>query len=181
MTKVYFCLILLLSFTLAACGDEDTTTNTVETESNTEAITDTGTGADTVTSNEQTNKENISWENQIALLVSDDGSPSDKYKKLESYLVNYESAPSEVEQFKNDTIADYEAKRYLADLENEEYMLSMLLKTHIVEQNNQGAPLGDFASAMHQNLKNAYFGEANINSESVIANEEQMNKALSEM
>lgn len=96
-------------------------------------------------------------------------------------MANYNASAEEVEQFKTELISDYESNRYLADPENDEYMLSFLLKTYVVAQNNEGTPLGDFASVMHENLRITYLGEEDKESDTVKANEVKMDESLGQI
>ncbi|SOC44088.1 hypothetical protein [Ureibacillus acetophenoni] len=186
MNKILLSTALLSIFCLAACGGKeefDVTKNDVSSETNTDVKTNSetkkATGNETETGTNQTgdnNQEGVTWENEVGLIVSSEGNTSDKFSKLEEFMANYNASDEEIEQFKNDIISDYESKRYLGDTENDQYMLSMILKTYIIEQSNGGTPLGDFASIMHENLKLTYLGEEDKESETVKANEAQMDE-----
>lgn len=186
MRRLMLFTALLFVFALAACGGKeefDVTKNDVSSETNTDVETNSetkkATGNETETGTNQTgnnNQEGVNWENEVGLIVSSEGNASDKFYKLEDFMANYKTTDDEKEQFKNDIISDYESKRYLGDTENDQYMLSMLLKSYIISQNNEGAPLGDFATIMHENLKLTYLGEENKESETIKANEAQMDE-----
>ncbi|KGR78078.1 hypothetical protein [Ureibacillus manganicus] len=187
MKKLLFSTAFLFIFGLAGCGgndDTNTTTNDVETETNTNVGTNTDSKTGGSTDGETTSETSqgaVSWQNEIGLIVSSEGTASEKISKVESFMENYEVSPEEVEQFKNDIISDYESTRYLGDPQNHEYMLAMLLKTYVIEKNNEGTPLGNFASYMHENIKVTYRGEEDKESDTVKANEAQMNEALSQI
>lgn len=77
---------LLSAFVLAACGGKeefDVTKNDVSSETNndvqTTSETEKATGNQTETGTNQTDEsqEGISWENEVALIVSSEGGPSD--------------------------------------------------------------------------------------------------------
>ena len=184
-----FGIIIVISFALAACGgnEKPKPSEEAETKTNTEMLTDPEKEKikeeekDTDKKKKDKKEEDGSWENQIERIASSEGSPSDKLSELESFMFHYKASSKEVEQFKDDIISEYEEKRYLADLKNNKYMLTMIFKTYVVEQNKQGTPLGDFAFDMHQNLKYTYRGIDKENSESVKTNEEKMNKALDQI
>ena len=186
MRKLMLATALLIVFVLAACGGKeefDVTKEDISTETNTDIETNSetkkATGNETETGTNQTgnnNQEGVNWENEVGLIVSSEGKESDKFSKLEDFMANYKASDDELEQFKNDIISDYESKRYLGDTENDQYMLSMLLKSFIISQNNEGTPLGDFATIMHENLKITYLGEEDKESETVKANEAQMDE-----
>ncbi|HWL26021.1 MAG TPA: hypothetical protein VNR38_20095 [Ureibacillus sp.] len=174
--------LVLFTLGLAACGgeSENTNTNDASKESKTEIGPDTGSDVNKTDKTDE-NGDVVSWQNEIGVLVSNNKPAKEKYTELEAFLENYEVPADEVEQFKDDLISDYESKRYLGNVEEHQYMLSMLLKTHIIEQNNPGTPLGEFASLMHQNLKSTYFGEEDADSDAVKANESKMDEELGQI
>ena len=184
-----FGIIIVISFALFACGgnEKPKPSEETDTKTNTEMLTDPEKEKikeeEKATDKKKKDKKEKdgSWENQIERIASSEGSPSDKLSELESFMIHYKASSKEVEQFKDDIISEYEEKRYLADLKNNKYMLTMIFKTYVVEQNEQGTPLGDFAFNMHQNLKYTYRGIDKANSESVKTNEERMNKALDQI
>ena len=66
------------------------------------------------------------------------------------------------------------------NLKDEVYTLSNLFKSVVVERNT-AEPMKSFAFDFYQNTKYNYRGAENKTSEFTLSNEEQMNKALTEM
>lgn len=91
-----------------------------------------------------------------------------------------EVSKKELNKFQKDIISDYKSGSYLSELDNHERMLSNMFKAVQVEKQTSGA-IKNFAFDYYQNLKYAYRGVDLPGSEPVLANETQMNKALSEM
>lgn len=120
------------------------------------------------------------WQEEISKLAENSDGPSDKFRALEQFLINNDVTKSEVEEFTSYIINDYKSGNYLGDINNHERMLTNILKSYYVEQNSEGA-LKDFAFDYFQNMKYTYRGVDAVDSESVKANERQMDKALAEI
>lgn len=125
-------------------------------------------------------KEKITWTDKIKEIILKGGTETEKFEATMVLANDYTTNQDEVEQFKAELINDFKNGRYLKDITNDEYMLSMIFKTRIVETYYLyvGSPTADFAFDMQQNLKYTYRGVDDVNSEAVKANEEQMKKAL---
>nr|WP_146139668.1 hypothetical protein [Lysinibacillus timonensis] len=180
MKKLLVSSVFVFSLGLAGCGDTEETPATNELQQEVETETDTHAGH-TGSNQPAEGTDDVSWENKIAGIANSEGSASDKFKELETYLLESEVTDEEVERFKVDIVNEYERDTYLADIKNDAYMLDYMFRAYHVEQNNQGTPIGDFAFDMFQNMKNTYRGVDTVESEAVKANEAQMNEALNEI
>ncbi|ATP38826.1 hypothetical protein CSE16_01675 [Solibacillus sp. R5-41] len=174
MKKLIFSAALVLSLGLAGCSEDKK--ETPEPIKEVEKVED-----NTINKEEPPIVENkISWAEQISSLATNEDATSDKFYALEKLMMEYEATAEDVEQFKNDIIDDYNSGTYLSELENHERMLTNIFKSYIVERNSDGT-LKDFAFDYHQNLKYTYRGVDATDSDSVKANEDQMNKSLNEL
>ena len=120
------------------------------------------------------------WKNKIEEIANSSDVVADKYYSIEKYMMDYEADESEVKQFADDIIADYESGSYLSEKDNHERMLTNIFKSYIVERNADGS-MKDFAFDYHQNLKYVYRGVDASDSDEVKSNEGQMDKALVEL
>ncbi|MNC14938.1 hypothetical protein D3C75_627300 [compost metagenome] len=67
---------------------------------------------------------------------------------------------------------------YLLQIDNDEYMLTNIFKSVLVEKHAQNKHLKDFAYNFYQNTKYTYRGVDAVDSDSVISNEEQMTNSF---
>ena len=174
----------------AATSDEETsqTENSSEDEKAESADSEEDTAAEETTAKEEEPKEesnaDMSWEDKINELASNDSSASEKFTDLEKYMMNYEASEDEVKQFEQDIIDSYESGNYLSELENHEMMLTNMFKAGVVEgfyNDDEQLAMDSFAFDYYQNLKYTYRGVDAVDSESVKSNESQMDKALAAM
>lgn len=124
-------------------------------------------------------KEQISWQDAIKNFIADNSTTSERFDELTTYVQDYTNT-SEVDLFANEIISAYEKGEYLSDVTNDDYMMTMIFKSAIVEKFTEDANIKSFAWDFYQNMKYTYRGEA-TDSDDVKANEEQMNKALDKM
>lgn len=94
----------------------------------------------------------------------------------------YSPSPEELMDFESQVVEEYNAGNYLAHTGDAGYMLTNLFKAVVVEgKHADGEPIKDFAFDFYQNTKYTYRGIEAVDSDSVKANEAQMDKALAEM
>ncbi|MDF9845463.1 MULTISPECIES: hypothetical protein [unclassified Paenibacillus] len=123
----------------------------------------------------------INWESAIKQIAQSDTDPTQKADAAEVLAKDYEPAAEELKDFESQIVEEYNAQNYLAHIEDTEYMLINIFKAVVVEKAHEGTPLGDFAFDFYQNTKYTYRGVDAVDSESVKANESQMDKALAEI
>ena len=132
-----------------------------------------------VKSNENTSVSSATWETDIENIISENDTAMDRFYALDQSLVGYELEDGiDIAAFANDIINAYENGEYLSDLTNDDYMLTMIFKSFVVEKFTDDANIKDFAFDFYQNMKYTYRGVDAVDSDAVKANEEQMNKAL---
>ncbi|WP_421663710.1 hypothetical protein [Lysinibacillus telephonicus] len=187
MKKLIFSTALVLSIGLVACGgEEDVGTTEVEAPEVNEAtetpeVTETTAEANEPSQPEVAEEEEIAtWQDAIANIVSSEDAASDKFYALEKYMMNYETNEEEVQQFTKDIISDYQSGTYLDEVDNHERMLTNIFKSFVVSENSDNE-IEDFSFDYHQNLKYVYRGAETADSQSVMANEKQMNDALTKI
>lgn len=128
----------------------------------------------------EADNQNQKWEKSVSEIANNNDAVADKFNELEKYALNIKVDKKELNKFQKDIISDYKSGSYLSELDNHERMLSNMFKAIQVEKQTSG-PIKDFAFDYYQNLKYAYRGVDLPGSEPVLANESQMDKALSKM
>lgn len=123
----------------------------------------------------------INWEGKIKEVASSDKTTTEKFDEISKYARDYKTNNDEVKQFGNEIIKEYKDKNYIKDFSNHEYMLTNIFKSQVVDKNASEKPLKDFAFDFWQNSKYNYRGVENATSSATLANERQMDKALSKM
>ncbi|MBK5506634.1 MULTISPECIES: hypothetical protein [Bacillus] len=123
----------------------------------------------------------INWEGKIKEVASSDKTTTEKFDEISKYARDYKTNNDEVKQFGNEIIKEYKDKKYIKDVSNHEYMLTNIFKSQVVDKNVSEKPLKDFAFDFWQNSKYNYRGVENATSSATLANERQMDKALSKM
>lgn len=118
------------------------------------------------------------WEDDVRMISDSDKTKTEKAAKVEQLVKDTSFTNESIDNFASDTINSFLDKSYLGSTDNDFLMLSRIYKSYAVEQNRMNSVLGDFAFDYYQNVKYVYRGVDDINSESVRANEEQMNKSL---
>lgn len=152
----------LVAFLLTACNKEAEPTPVEKVESSQEEI---------VTK---------AWPDMINELAANGDVATDKYYALEKYMMSYKTNENEVSQFKQNILASYKDKTYLANSENHEQMLNQIFQSYIVEQNTAD-DWNDFAFDYFQNVKYVYKRLDTVDGEAVKANEIQMNHVLPDL
>ncbi|PAQ15033.1 hypothetical protein CD798_08290 [Bacillaceae bacterium SAOS 7] len=181
--------LLSLGLILSACGDEKTDSAepkqevpeekpTSQDETKTQESNSSKTDAST--SKPQETEEN-DWKEKVKGVASSDKTKTEKFDEISLYAMSYTPNESELSEFENYIINEFKAGNYLNDIENDEYMLTNILKAQVIESHYKdanGNPAGEFAFDFLQNTKYTYRGVDTVDSQSVLANEEQMNKSL---
>ncbi|MCM3216713.1 hypothetical protein ABER75_11470 [Niallia taxi] len=180
-------LLLAISMLLVACGSDEVTEKTSTTKeetTKTEKTTDNSTDEKKVEENTETTDENISWEDKVKKIASSDGSETEKHDEVVTYARDYKATDEELKDFESYIIQEYKNQNYLKDVTNNEYMLENIFKAFVIDysyEDSQASPMQDFAFDFLQNTKYNYRGAETADSESTLANEDQMNSALEEM
>lgn len=142
------------------------------------------------TSNENVNnkkeekEKEIFWEEKITEIAKSDNSETEKHDEAVLLSKKYKVSKEELELFQKYIINEYESKVYLKDIKNHEYMLKNIFISNVIEKyydDKLKNPIDNFAFDFYQNTKYIYRGVDDVNSESVIANEQQMDKTLKEI
>ena len=124
----------------------------------------------------------IDWKAEITKIAQSKGTPTEKYDQIRPLVKKYKTNDEEIDQFFGEIKQSFLDKSYLSDITNDEFMLTNIFKSDLIEQNlSEGDPRKDFAYDFYQNSKYTYRGADAVDSEAVKSNEEQMNKALSEI
>lgn len=124
--------------------------------------------------------ESLTWNESIERIIADGGSETEKADAVEMLARDYAPTEDDLATFSDDIINEFKTDQYIMNLKDEVYTLSNLFKSVVVERNTN-EPMKSFAFDFYQNTKYNYRGAENKISESTVSNEEQMNKALTEM
>ncbi|MGC8230868.1 hypothetical protein ACP2W0_17920 [Pseudobacillus badius] len=132
---------------------------------------------------EAVSKEKGNWQSKIQEVAASSKTKTEKLNEVSFYAQGYKASGSERTEFENHIVNEYKTGKYLADIENDEYMLTNLFKARVVDThyNHQGqknTPIALFALDFWQNTKYTYQRILDADSHEVQANEEQMDKAL---
>jgi hypothetical protein len=121
----------------------------------------------------------LTWQDNVKEIANSDSSPTEKYDAVVLYSREYLPTDEEIEEFEKHIITEYQSKNYLADITNAEYMLSNVFRANVIQKfYDESAPINKFAFDFEQNTKYTYLGVDAVDSESVKANESQMDKML---
>jgi hypothetical protein len=126
----------------------------------------------------------ISWEDKIKEIALTDHNPSDKFNEVSMYAKDYSPTEKEIANFEEYILAQYNEGKYLKDLSNDEYMLGNIFKSQVVEdyyEPGSNDAIKSFAFDFWQNSKYVYRGVDKVDSETTLANERQMDKAIAKM
>lgn len=130
---------------------------------------------------------NYDWNSDIVSIANSNKSKIEKVDEVTlSSGLRSKYAPTEVdiEQFEQDIVDAFESGKYLSDIANEEYALTLIFKSIVVEKYHEDLeqkPIDKFVFDFYQVVRDVYRGAESPNGEFVQANIEQMNKALSEI
>ncbi|WP_338749874.1 hypothetical protein [Bacillus sp. FJAT-52991] len=186
-------LIILLSLIIGGCTAfwgtneyEKTEEQITTTETSTDSPQDTVKEAVKPDTAEQSKDEKGSWKEKIQQVAASNKSETEKFDEVSLYAQDYNASDSERTEFENYIVNEYKTGKYLADIKNDEYMLTNIFKAEVVDtfydvKEQDNTPMALFAFDFWQNTKYTYRGVDDVNSHEVKANEEQMDKALAKM
>jgi hypothetical protein len=125
------------------------------------------------------------WQTVVKEIAANgDTSKTEKADAVAIIAKNYQLTQTEAFEFAHFMIDELAKDNYLADPENDEYMLSSIFRAvaveHLIDDAEQ-LPLDAFAFDFLQNVKYVYRGVETPESESVQANERQMQKSAIEI
>ncbi|MEY9973184.1 hypothetical protein ABH966_003568 [Lysinibacillus sp. RC46] len=125
----------------------------------------------------------VTWQDKVKEIVTKEGTPTEKYDAVMVYAKEYPSTEAEIKEFEEYIIAEYKNKKYVADINNAEYMLSNVFRANVINRfyGQVDTPINKFAFDFYQNTKYTYRGEDTLDSSAVRSNERQMDKALKQM
>lgn len=122
------------------------------------------------------------WESEIVAIAASDGSKTEKADAAESLARKYTpESNDELLKYFIHLATEFTNDNYLAQIDNDKYMLTNIFESVLVEKHAQNKYLKNFAQDFYQNTKYTYRGADTVDSESVISNEEQMIEALSQI
>lgn len=127
--------------------------------------------------------EATTWQNKVKEIASNDGTPTDKYDAIMLYAKEYPATELEIKEFEKYIITEYQNKKYIANINNAEYMIGNIFRANVINRyyGEVYSPMNDFAFDFYQNTKYTYRGVDAIDSDAVRSNERQMDKALAKM
>ncbi|MEY9975813.1 hypothetical protein [Lysinibacillus sp. RC79] len=125
----------------------------------------------------------VTWQDKVKEIATKEGTPTEKYDAVMVYAKEYPSTEAEIKEFEEYIIAEYKNKKYVADINNAEYMLSNVFRANVINRfyGQVDTPINKFAFDFYQNTKYTYRGEDTLDSSAVRSNERQMDKALKQM
>ncbi|MGE7789859.1 hypothetical protein [Lysinibacillus sp. NPDC096259] len=124
--------------------------------------------------------EDATWQTKVKEVASLNSTSSKKFDTIEAYAKKYPATKTEIKEFEDYMKAEYKNKKYLADVQNNEYMLENIFKAYVVNRyyGEEETPINDFVFGFYQNVNYTFKGLESINSHAIKYNERQMNKAL---
>jgi len=124
--------------------------------------------------------EDATWQGKVKEVASFNSTPSKKFDTIEAYAKKYPATKAEIKEFEDYIVAEYKNKKYLADVQNNEYMLGNIFKAYVVNRyyGEEETPINDFVFGFYQNSNYTFKGLESINSNAIKYNERQMDKAL---
>ncbi len=124
--------------------------------------------------------EDTTWQDKVKEVASLNSTPPKKFNTIEAYAKNYPATKAEIKEFEDDIVAEYKNKKYLADVQNDEYMLGNIFKAYVVNRyyGAEETPINDFVFGFYQNSNYTFRGLESTNSNAIKYNERQMDKAL---
>lgn len=124
--------------------------------------------------------EGATWQTKVKEVASLNSTPSKKFDTIEAYAKKYPATKAEIKEFEDYMKAEYKNKKYLADVQNNEYMLENIFKAYVVNRyyGEEETPINDFVFGFYQNANYTFKGLESINSHATKYNERQMDKAL---
>lgn len=127
--------------------------------------------------------EDVTWQDKVKEVASLNNPPSKKFDTIEAYAKKYPATKAEIKEFEDFIIAEYKNKKYLADVQNDEYMLENIFKAYVVNRyyGEEETPINDFVFGFYQNSTYTFKGLESTNSNAIKYNERQMDKALTDI
>lgn len=123
-----------------------------------------------------------SWDSSLKRIAQSDSTPTKKADATEALARAYKPSDLELLDFNSSIVEEYTSQNYLANIEDTEYMLTNIFKSVVVQNNHKdGEPIKDFAFDFYQNTKYTFRGAETVDSDTIKANEAQMNKALNKI
>ncbi|MGE7929254.1 hypothetical protein [Lysinibacillus xylanilyticus] len=124
--------------------------------------------------------EDVTWLEKVKEVASLNSTPQKKFDTIEAYAKKYPVTKAEIKEFEDYIVAEYKNKKYLADVQNNEYMLANIFKAYVVNRyyGEEETPINDFVFGFYQNSNYTFKGLESINSNAIKHNERQMDKAL---
>lgn len=123
------------------------------------------------------------WQSKIKEIAESDLSLTEKFDEVSMMSMDYISEDIEIKEFEKTIIEDYKSGKYLADITDDLYMLTIMFKADVVERSydDPNHPMATFSFDFWQNAKYTYRGVDAVDSESVLSNHSQMDRALVEL
>ncbi|WP_052350318.1 hypothetical protein [Paenibacillus gorillae] len=123
----------------------------------------------------------VDWNAQVKTIATKDASTTEKFDEVTMLARKYTVRKEQLKEFEKYILDEYKQGNYLKDISNDEYMLSNIFISTVVERHyddKDALPIDRFAFDFLQNTKYTYRGADTVDSDSVKSNEEQMNKAI---
>ncbi|OXS74050.1 hypothetical protein B1B04_10580 [Lysinibacillus sp. KCTC 33748] len=124
--------------------------------------------------------EDVTWQDNVKEIASLNSPPTEKFDTIVAYAKKYPATKAEIKEFEDYIIAEYKNKKYLADVQNDEYMLGNIFKSTVVNRyyGEEETPINDFVFGFYQNSNYTFKGLESTNSNAIKYNERQMDNAL---
>ncbi|MEB2282879.1 hypothetical protein LAV73_23460 [Lysinibacillus xylanilyticus] len=124
--------------------------------------------------------EDATWQTKVKEVASLNSTPSKKFDTIEAYAKKYPATKAEIKEFEDYMKAEYKNKKYLADVQNNKYMLENIFKAYVVNRyyGEEETPINDFVFGFYQNSNYTFKGLKSTNSHAIKYNERQMDKAI---
>ncbi|OLN21614.1 hypothetical protein BTO30_14125 [Domibacillus antri] len=126
----------------------------------------------------------VNWSATISTIAASNKTETEKFDEVMILANDYSPSQEEVTEFEQYLVAEFTNGSYLADIKNHDYMLGNIFKAEVVADyyaDDMTNPMGDFSFDFLQNTKYTYRGVDAVDSQPVMANEEQMKKSLADM
>ncbi|MFE3573652.1 hypothetical protein [Lysinibacillus sp. NPDC059133] len=127
--------------------------------------------------------EDVTWQDKVKEITSLNSPPTEKFDTIVAYAKKYPATKAEIKEFEDYIIAEYKNKKYLEDVQNDEYMLGNIFKAYVVNRyyGEEETPINDFVFGFYQNSNYTFKGLESTNSNAIKYNERQMDKSLEDI
>jgi len=124
--------------------------------------------------------EDATWQDKVKEVASLNSPPPKKFDTIVAYAKKYPATKAEIKEFEDYIKAEYKNKKYLADVQNNDYMLENIFKAYVVNRyyGEEETPINDFVFGFYQNSNYTFKGLESTNINAIKYNERQMDKAL---